>query len=49
MMKFYVKYVPMKVFVKENLKIIYVLYENLVDKVKVKKKTVKDKPKIRFC
>ena len=34
---------------KEDLKIIYVLYENLVDKLKVKKKTVNDKPKIRFC
>ena len=33
---------------KEDLKIIYVLYENLVDKLKVKKKTVNDKPKIRF-
>ena len=29
---------------KENLKIIYVLYENFVDKLKVKKKTVDDKP-----
>ena len=33
---------------KDDLKIIYVLYENLVDKLKVKKKTVNDKPKIRF-
>ena len=33
---------------KEDLKIMYVLYESLVDKLKVKKKTVNDKPKIRF-
>ena len=33
---------------KENLKIIYVLYQNLVDRLKVKKKTANDKPKIRF-
>ena len=33
---------------KEDLKIICVLYENLVDKLKVKKKTANDKPKIRF-
>ena len=33
---------------KKDLKIIYVLYENLVDKLKVKKKTITDKPKIRF-
>ena len=33
---------------KENLKIIYVLYKNLADKLKVKKKTVNDKPEIRF-
>ena len=31
---------------KEDLNIIYVLYENLVDKLKVKKKTVNDKPKM---
>ena len=33
---------------KEDLKIIYVLFESLVDKLKVKKKTVNDRPKIRF-
>ena len=32
----------------EDLKILYVMYENLVEKLKVKRKTVKDKPKIRF-
>ena len=33
---------------KENLKIIYVLNENLADKLKVKKETINDKPKIIF-
>ena len=32
----------------EDLKILYVMYENLVEKLKVKRKTVKGKPKIRF-
>ena len=33
---------------KQNIKIIYVLWENLVNKLKEKKKTVNGKPKIRF-
>ena len=32
----------------EDLKILYIMYENLVEKFKVKRKTVKGKPKIRF-
>ena len=32
----------------EDLKILYVMYESLVEKLKVKRKTVKRKPKISF-
>ena len=32
----------------EDLKILHVMHDNLVEKLKVKRKTVKGKPKIRF-